>query len=1527
MVQRSPMAQRVASQEFHGAEAPRRGLAGTLPPRPRSGPARPTDRPDAPPDLQTRLAAIAHNIRSLESKIVGGKIAGHHDAAGMAGPSAAVPAATPPDVRAPDPLDVLRRRKLELEAAASTAAPPPPAPPLVPPSATVAHETVAHERVVHGISEPAPQAVGQPVGEEGDGLDLLAQHLDAQFARLAEALDDVRQLAETNAVGQARLTGETLPSMRQQLQALETRLAERAKTGAALDEPTLAGLSAQIQAVQDTVAAMPTPDAIHSLEAGYRHILARLDDLKAGGRADDKIDALYGEVTSLREAMDGLSDTGTAALVSDMRGIIARLEASPRTDAAELTAALETVKAMAVHGAGQDVGDAIGAVVERLVALEARIEALADANPATSPGVESRLEALQEEIRRLGAFQGEARGLTEALDAIRDEVRGMPSTSALSGLDERFGALDRLEEMTGGYAAQIAALSGRLERLDGTLASQSDTVRELSALSRHVETFTATMPVREIEQSLLDLTGRVTALQEDRSAERLADAVRDLGERVESCLKSVPRTETLVAAVEAQIDGRLSAALAPLSDGLDRVNSRLNGLEQAIGADDVPLIEQVSTRLEVLVASMPTPNADGAIAQLEDQLARLLDEASAGGSITADDVLRLREELARARASVELGGNRDLQHSIVDQVRHLADRFDVVRQSGDATLLPEIERKIEALAERVQSLGLFVAPDPSAVSDAVLDRIEARFEDAQDALKPSVDRLQDELADLRQSAGEQDARLHATLEAVQDALATVLDRMGPPEADELRQDGHKQDGHRQESTSLPAAKQSGETPLDPVGHKPVGHEPVGHEQVGHEPSRAIQSDRVTPDQVAPDHDQQSHTQQNHAAPGDAQTLLNQLSSALHARARQSAASAAPVQDRTREEQAGDAVSAARDDERQTAPSDAAAQRASFIAAARRAAQNAALEAGGGVGDLGQARPDERSVEPGFADTDARGGAPAFDPSAPISAPVPGASSQEKTGKKGDRPDDRAGGKPLLSGTMRLALLAFIVVILGLYAASSFLSGDPAPSTAPEPLAESAAEPVIGDDGVPATQGPAAEAPGIEPPLAEPFSAEPSPAEPSATQLPVSDPPVSDAPTAGDGASIDPGVPNALIAAPTDIDSALSSGFSRERGPVMAATPGAEQAQPAPESASPAVNQAPRPSTLAIDTSAPTAEPAAPTGEIAEEAAARAGPPPANDLGPLLDPVLPPLPQGTADALPDAIGSPRLRLAAADGDPVAQFEVATRFMEGRFVQQNLQSAAYWYAQAADQGLVPAAYRLGSFYEQGRGVDRSVDAAIGWYERAALEGNPRAMHNLAVMAAEGRAGAPDFVRAAAWFLPAANRGLADSQFNLAVLYARGMGIERDLMESYKWFALSASAGDGEAASRRDEVAGVLGEQALALARARVDTWEPIPVQRSAVEVRQPEGGWDDTSVQAGADATAGPTRIAGVQIAGAQIAEVQRLLAERGYDPGPADGLIGPRTTEAVRAFRQSLGLGSGGAIDGALLDALRTGTSL
>lgn len=54
----------------------------------------------------------------------------------------------------------------------------------------------------------------------------------------------------------------------------------------------------------------------------------------------------------------------------------------------------------------------------------------------------------------------------------------------------------------------------------------------------------------------------------------------------------------------------------------------------------------------------------------------------------------------------------------------------------------------------------------------------------------------------------------------------------------------------------------------------------------------------------------------------------------------------------------------------------------------------------------------------------------------------------------------------------------------------------------------------------------------------------------------------------------------------------------------------------------------------------------------------------------------------------------------------------------------------------------------------------------------------------------------------------------------------------------------------------------------------------------------------------------------------VAEAQRLLNERGYDAGPADGLEGPRTIRAVRAYQADHGLDRTGRVDDELLDSLR-----
>lgn len=59
--------------------------------------------------------------------------------------------------------------------------------------------------------------------------------------------------------------------------------------------------------------------------------------------------------------------------------------------------------------------------------------------------------------------------------------------------------------------------------------------------------------------------------------------------------------------------------------------------------------------------------------------------------------------------------------------------------------------------------------------------------------------------------------------------------------------------------------------------------------------------------------------------------------------------------------------------------------------------------------------------------------------------------------------------------------------------------------------------------------------------------------------------------------------------------------------------------------------------------------------------------------------------------------------------------------------------------------------------------------------------------------------------------------------------------------------------------------------------------------------------------------------------AERREVQQLLAERGYDIGAADGVMGSRTQAAVKAFQKELGAEPTGRAGGQVLDSLRVRT--
>lgn len=213
-------------------------------------------------------------------------------------------------------------------------------------------------------------------------------------------------------------------------------------------------------------------------------------------------------------------------------------------------------------------------------------------------------------------------------------------------------------------------------------------------------------------------------------------------------------------------------------------------------------------------------------------------------------------------------------------------------------------------------------------------------------------------------------------------------------------------------------------------------------------------------------------------------------------------------------------------------------------------------------------------------------------------------------------------------------------------------------------------------------------------------------------------------------------------------------------------------------------------------------------------------------------VLAALPQGSESAVkaspldlpPATVGPLSLRLAAANGDPSAEFEVGARLAEGQGTAQNLEQAVRWYQRSAARGFAQAQYRLATHLERGLGASQDVARARIWYQRAAEKGNVKAMHNLAVLSAGGDQPSADYATAVKWFAAAAERGLADSQYNLAVLHESGLGVPQSRIQAYKWYSLAAKAGDKDATARCDAMKGELSKEDLAAANEMVKSFSP-------------------------------------------------------------------------------------------------------
>ena len=76
-----------------------------------------------------------------------------------------------------------------------------------------------------------------------------------------------------------------------------------------------------------------------------------------------------------------------------------------------------------------------------------------------------------------------------------------------------------------------------------------------------------------------------------------------------------------------------------------------------------------------------------------------------------------------------------------------------------------------------------------------------------------------------------------------------------------------------------------------------------------------------------------------------------------------------------------------------------------------------------------------------------------------------------------------------------------------------------------------------------------------------------------------------------------------------------------------------------------------------------------------------------------------------------------RMAVAQNDPMAQFNLGFMYNNGFGVKKDFNVAIKWYQLAAEQGYSVAQFNLGGMYAAGRGVPRDDAKAAEWHRKAA------------------------------------------------------------------------------------------------------------------------------------------------------------------------------------------------------------------
>ena len=137
------------------------------------------------------------------------------------------------------------------------------------------------------------------------------------------------------------------------------------------------------------------------------------------------------------------------------------------------------------------------------------------------------------------------------------------------------------------------------------------------------------------------------------------------------------------------------------------------------------------------------------------------------------------------------------------------------------------------------------------------------------------------------------------------------------------------------------------------------------------------------------------------------------------------------------------------------------------------------------------------------------------------------------------------------------------------------------------------------------------------------------------------------------------------------------------------------------------------------------------------------------------------------------------------DPVINFAESDK-------EENEASATITKENKIENNNTEKLLSIGEKYENGDGVEEDLETAFYYYEKAAKTGDPVALNKLGNMYAEGKGCAKDKQKAATCYLASAEKGNKYAQHNIAFCYWDGVGVEKNHEKAIIWMRRSAAQG---------------------------------------------------------------------------------------------------------------------------------------